>query len=314
MSVLVLVAAAAVAAIVLRPARPSSGRVVRFGYIPTSNCIPLFVAVEKGLFSKRGLDVQLREFPTGNEMVEALFAGRIDAAASASTIVVCSFESRRPGSFAVFAMNVSTRDSGIDGVLVPVDSPAGTLADLAGKRVATWPGSTFPIVTRMAFKPYLDPSALIIEQMPPAAQLEALATGQVDAAYTMEPFCTMAVKRGVGRVLMRGLMAAHVVNPNPAALEVFSTEFLKRDAEAAALVSAAFDEGIDLVSADELAAREVLPRYMPLDADVAREVVLSKVWRYDEMKSEVIDAYLAAMRAGGEAVGDVDTRSLIWKK
>ena len=313
LSAVVLVVAIGVVLAVRRPA-PDNRRHVRFGYLPISNCLPLFVAAEKGLFAARGLDVELRQFATGNEMVEALFAGRIDAAAAASTIVIASFESRRPASFAVFAMNIGTRDKCVNGILVPVDSPAKTIADLSGKRIATWPGSTFLITTRLSLKPWFDPASATIEQIPPASQLEALAAGQVDAAFTMEPFLTLAVKRGVGRVLMWGVMEAHVVDPNAAGLEVFSTDFLERDPAAAALVSAAYDEAIDLVRADESAARAVLPKYIPVDADVAREIRMGAVWRSDEMDPAALDAYLAAMKAGGEEVGNVDTRSLIWKK
>ena len=60
------------------PGRPSG--TLRLGYFPNLTHAPAIVGVEGGYFARRldGVDLQLKTFNSGTEMIEALFSGAID--------------------------------------------------------------------------------------------------------------------------------------------------------------------------------------------------------------------------------------------
>ena len=53
---------------------------VRLGFIPSSDCAPLVVAKEKGLFRARGLTVELRREASWATVREKLEVGALDGA------------------------------------------------------------------------------------------------------------------------------------------------------------------------------------------------------------------------------------------
>jgi ABC-type nitrate/sulfonate/bicarbonate transport system substrate-binding protein len=70
---------------------------VRIGYLPIIADLPLFVALEKGYFQKRQLDVEAVRFESSPTMSTAFVNNEIAAVASIASTVALSIESRDPG-------------------------------------------------------------------------------------------------------------------------------------------------------------------------------------------------------------------------
>ncbi len=285
---------------------------MRVGYLAIANSLPLYVAVADGLFAANGLDVRLEEYKTSNDLVEALVAGRIDLQVSASSAVLFNFESKQPGLFAAFSANVQTQAHYPDMVLVRTDSDITSMTDLAGTRMATFPGSTFLAITKIVLRAYIDPGTVTLEQVPPPSQMEALAAGQVDALYTMEPFCTMATERGIARVLLPAAAEKHVCDPLVGGLSTFSRKTALARAVAAEAFSEAYDAAIGVVRTEERRARSIMPKFMPITEEMAQKVRLVGVWKHGELDLGVVRTYAEALAAEGELASVPDMNGLKW--
>ena len=92
---------------------------------------PLFVAAEKGLFAREGVEVELIRMEDDTASLAALFAGQIDALATATQVTVASNE---PDEEALACVLMLDNSRGGDGILATNDIQ--TIADLKGKAVA----------------------------------------------------------------------------------------------------------------------------------------------------------------------------------
>src|SRR5687768_14587162 len=76
---------------------PQDSAPVRIGYQKISLYQHVFVAAERGLFEREGVNVQLVPFPSANRMMEALQAGEIEVAGLTNVQVAAQAEARAPG-------------------------------------------------------------------------------------------------------------------------------------------------------------------------------------------------------------------------
>jgi NitT/TauT family transport system substrate-binding protein len=120
--------------------------------LPTKTYYPTIVAetaLRQKFFAKQGLDAELTVYKGGAEAFEALAANAADITHGSPAIVAGG---RAKG---IDATAVAGASRGYYGwhLLVPVDSPATRLADLAGKKVGiTSAGSASDIIARWAMK------------------------------------------------------------------------------------------------------------------------------------------------------------------
>lgn len=292
---------------------PPPPRKVRVGYLDITNSLPLYVAVEKGFFKSQGLEVELSKFPTSNDLVEALLAGRIDAEVSASTSLLYAMELRSPGLLKIFSVNVQTKQKAPDYIIVKRNSPIVTVADLAGKKLGTFPGSTFLVTIRLILAKSLDPAKVTIEQIPPPAQVEALASGKVDAIYTLDPFGILALDKAEGRVLEAAPAEKYIMDSMPAGAAAFSSVFIKVNAAAARKVSAAFDQAIDFIRSNEAQVRQYLPSYTTLSSELAGKVSIVEFWKSKEIQLQPIQHYADILYREGDLKGQVKAVELVLK-
>src|SRR3989338_8892507 len=55
--------------------------IVKIGYLPAAQGLPLFLAQDNGMFEKDGIDVELIKFDSPNLLVQALLSGELDIGA-----------------------------------------------------------------------------------------------------------------------------------------------------------------------------------------------------------------------------------------
>jgi NitT/TauT family transport system substrate-binding protein len=106
---------------------------------PTSSpMLPVDVGVKSGIFAKHGLDVEIQNFGGGGKMHQAAAAGAIDIGVGAGPELALIAK----GSPEIAIANVVGPPTFL-GVAVPADSPAKTLADLKGKKIAVSSNGSF---------------------------------------------------------------------------------------------------------------------------------------------------------------------------
>lgn len=152
-----------------------------------------WIAQDQGFYRKVGLAVELKGFASGKDAAEALRKGEVDVT-TASEFVVASRSFTEPdlrvlGSIAYYSNKgiVARRDRGI-----------ATPADLQGKRIAvTSPsGAEYSLYVFLALHG-LGAKDVTLVKLSPQRIIEAMATGEVDAAITWQPHvATIEAKLG----------------------------------------------------------------------------------------------------------------------
>ncbi|MFD2369149.1 ABC transporter substrate-binding protein [Brevibacillus sp. GCM10020057] len=157
---------------------------------------PLFLAKEKGIFEKHGLDVELSIIEGLAERKQALAGGQVDGMATALDVQVTLAASGVPMQV-VWLLDDS---HGGDGIIAKNDIK--TVADLKGKKVAFEQGSTSHMLILTALKQAgLTDKDVEMVQMSAGDAGAAFVAGKVDAAVTWEPWLSKASQAN-GKILL----------------------------------------------------------------------------------------------------------------
>ncbi len=140
----------------------------------------LNIGIEKGIYEKNGLDVQMSVLEGSAKLHQAMLAGAIDIGLGAGTDL--AFLVKGSPETAVGAVMVG---AGIYGLVLGPDSPIHTIADLKGKKIgiSTMGSVTQWLVLRLAQQQgwQRDDLTLVTVGSDSLAQTAALTTHQIDA-------------------------------------------------------------------------------------------------------------------------------------
>lgn len=150
------------------------------------------IAAEKGYFAEQGLEVEIKEFKTGDDATRAMFEGKADIATVAETAFV--FDSFREKDFSLFA-TIGSWDNEVK-IVARADRNINSIADLRGKRV----GTHAKISVHYFLSQALLKHGLTMRDITPvfkkAGELPAaLEAGEIDAFSLREPFIGEALQR-----------------------------------------------------------------------------------------------------------------------
>ncbi|MDP2016372.1 ABC transporter substrate-binding protein [Hydrogenophaga sp.] len=266
--------------------RAQAATKVRLGYWPIAAGLPFYAAIELGYFKEAGLDVEPLKFAGAQQVMEAVLSGRSDGTANGTgSANVAIGELAQPGTFKIFCANPSNVKNVLDEVIVPVASTAKVMADLKGKRVASGPGIQNVTLAKTVLERGGATGATVVE-LPIGQHVAALAAGQIDGAYTLEPTGTIGRLNGTSRVLEAGVISRYVLGDNMApwfgGSASLSSEFIKKNPEVAKKFIAAYAKGVAYVRSKPVEARKYLTGYTPIEGALAGEVPLAAYTMYNE--------------------------------
>jgi NitT/TauT family transport system substrate-binding protein len=268
---------------------------IRIGYWPVAAGLPFYAAVEKGYFKEAGLDVEALKFAGAQQVMEAMLAGRCDGSSNGTGSGNLGVgEIASPGLFKIIATNPSNQKYVLDQFLVPKDSPVKTLAELKGKRVASGPGIQNKTLAMAVLERAGAPGTAVTE-LPIGQHVAALAAGQVDAVYTLEPTGTVGRLNGTTRVLEAGVIAKYILGdplaPWHGGSATLTTEFIKKHPAETKKYITAYARGIDLVRKDPAQARNFLKGYTAIEGPLTGEVPLASYMLYNEFTPSDVAAF-----------------------
>ena len=192
LAILVMAVATGCTAVAPAPAAGDAAATttVRIGTQPWIGYGPWWIAQEKGMFEKYGIQAELIDFVTDTEVNAAFASGNMDVANVASHTAIKLF-ANGVDLRVVLLEDVSTT---ADAILAP--SAIATVADLAGKTVAYEEGSTSDLLLNYALlQNNMSLDDINPAPMPAADAGAALIAGQVDSAVTYEPYISEAVNQ-----------------------------------------------------------------------------------------------------------------------
>ncbi len=157
--------------------------------------LPLYVAMEEGLFAKRGLDVQLLFAGNDDQIFATVISGAALFGVGDPVFAAISREKGGPGK--IVAMMVTR--IGLSGYTSRNDVPdVREPKDLKGLRIGSLPApsTTYTLLREFVRNNNLEVSGTKIVQAAIGAQLAALEAGQVDIAVDLEPTVSIAESKG----------------------------------------------------------------------------------------------------------------------
>jgi len=261
------------------------------GHINLANDLPAFVAKEKGYFSNENLDVTLKKLDSSKLATDALYAGSIDASAGSSTVPLLGAESSQPGKAKIYALGYTGKEekTTLGGFIVKSDSPFGSVADLAGEKIAVFPGGTAKILlTRYLNAQGVDTSEIQWADQAPTLWAASLQSGAVDSVYAYEPQYTIFKQDQSNpvRVVAFGALE-NEISPLYLGGATLSTKFVDAHKDAAKAYIRAYYKGIDFIKNNESEARQILAKYTGIKSEVTSVMNLypdAKVGDIDKAK------------------------------
>ena len=215
-----------------------------------------------------------------------MISGRIHGSANGTASAALALaEITSPNLFKIICSNPSNRKLVLDEFVVPKDSPVKSIAELAGKKVCSGPG----IQNVTLAKIILEKNGIAnpqVTELPIGQHVPALAAGQVDAAYTLEPTGTAGRLKGLTRVLEPGVIAKYVLGDPDApwfgGSATITTALIKDKPELAKKYVAAYAKAVDWVRKNPDEARKHMDGFTAIEEALVKEVPLSGFTLYNE--------------------------------
>lgn len=197
------------------------------GFIPLTDCAPLVVAYEKGLFEKYGLDVRLSKETSWANIRDKLAIGVLDAAHMLAPMVLAGGLGLNPlGRPTLTALSLDLNGNAVTvseslyrdlaeygAGAEPAQSGMALAQVIADRRQRQQAPLVFATVFPFSMHNYLlrywlaasgiDPdNDLQLIVIPPAQMVSHLRDGRIDGYCVGEPWNATAVREGIGRTLM----------------------------------------------------------------------------------------------------------------
>lgn len=161
------------------------------------------MVLASGVLQGVEFSVEWSEFPAAQTLLEAIGSGAIDLGLTGDAPFQFAYQSGSPIR-AVAAQRADQRREGALAIIVPKGSPAHTIVDLVGKRIATTRGSIgHYLILRALERAKLPVSAIRLTYLAPADARAALQSHAIDAWSTWVPYLSAALGDGA-RVIEDG--------------------------------------------------------------------------------------------------------------
>ncbi len=275
-------------------ARASDSKIL-IGYWPIAAGLPFYVALEKGFFKEVGLDVEGVKFASAQQVAEAMVAGRIHGSANGTASAALALaEISSPNLFKIICSNPSNQKYVLDEFLVPLNSTAKSIKDLNGAKIACGPGIQNVTLAKLVLEKNGVKEGQMIE-LPVGQHVPALAAGQIDAVYTLEPTGTVGRIKGMAKVLETSVISKYVLGDANApwfgGTASLTTSFIKERPADIKKYLAAYAKGVEFVRKNPDQSRKSLDGFTSIDESIVKEVPLANFVMYNEFKKSDIEAF-----------------------
>jgi NitT/TauT family transport system substrate-binding protein len=239
--------------------------------LPLTDTAAVYLARDRGLFEKEGLDVTVQPVQQSIQALPALANGQVDVIAGANYVTFLQADEKGTLDVRILAEGVRTAPHMMD-VLVPKDSGIKSVDDLAGRTVAVNILNNIQSLTLNAILDRRGVGRPVYRQIAFPQMGPALQRGQVDAVHAVEPFDSAIQGQLKARVLLDGASAP--VGSLPISGYVTTRKFADGHPGAAAAFRRALEAASKIAATDPSAVRAELPKYTKVTADQARSIGL----------------------------------------
>jgi NitT/TauT family transport system substrate-binding protein len=228
------------------------------GLSPTPSSAPVVLADKRGFFKAEGLTVKTEIIQAPQTVIPKILNGGIDIF-KGSYVSLINIQDSGVAKVKILSDTLQAAP-GIAGVVVVKDSPLQTPKDLKGKTIAVNSLKNLGTLSMSAHLAIHDvtPEQVRFTVVDFQAQLAALKSGRVDAAWMVEPFLSAAQQAG----------ARLLLDTNTGPTDKFpidgwaaTQDWVSRNPRTAAAFQRAVAKAQRLAAADRAALAEVVPLY-----------------------------------------------------
>lgn len=167
---------------------------IKIGIIPSTDVAPLYLAESEGYFAEEGLDPELVPLGGGGDAITSLLGGDVDVTFASYPLLI---QAEQKGSGAVnlkIIADASAAKPDTAAVVVKADSPLRDPKDLQGKKIGVSSTGAMDDLAVMAGMKIAkaDASGVQWKVMKTPDMLPKLQSGDIDAAFLVEPYVTVA--------------------------------------------------------------------------------------------------------------------------
>jgi NitT/TauT family transport system substrate-binding protein len=226
--------------------------VVRIGTQPWIGYGPWWIAKEKGIFEKHGLQVELVDFIEDKEVNAAFASGDMNAANLATHTAIKLYAAGLD--LRIILLEDASYEA--DAILAP--ATIASIADLRGRKVAYEEGTTSDLLLNYALAQNGMSIADIEPVFMPASDAGAtLIAGQVDVAVTYEPYISAALAENPNLKLL------YTAAERPGLISdvfVLSTKFIQEKPEAVSALVKVWDEAMAFYKSNPDEAKAIIAK------------------------------------------------------
>ncbi len=261
---------------------------VKAAYVPLTANLPLFVALEQGIFKQNGLNVEASEATSPNDIVAALVAGKIDFAPVLAYTIIFPSAVQYPDTFKLFSASEETETNYTASIIVKKDSTISSYQDLRGKKIGVYGGlvqANFLKAILTGMKINLNEVKII--EINPRLQIQGLLAGEYDALSTTEPTSNIALLGGQAKLVSDNPRVKYIMSPFPSTAAALATKFIKENKASAQAVVRSLNQAIDFISSNPTEAKKALLKYTPIPAGSTDKVLADlKLFHYTKLGEE----------------------------
>jgi NitT/TauT family transport system substrate-binding protein len=293
----------------------SAGKVtdIKVGYVPYADDAPAFLAQEKGIFRKHGLNAQFVPAANPTAIVAAMLSGQQQFGFITDPVLINVNIKGTPIKCVAPVVGRQPADTKRDGTTLIVGKGTGIkgVKDLAGKKVAMVQLNSLNSldVQTLATQAGVDHKSIQLIQMPFPQMPAALSQGRVQAAIIVQPFANTAVEQG-----------ATIINHPNAELWAGGTtvcfsalgRYIDQKPDVVKNFNAAMREAILYAKDHESEAKATLVKRMNLTPEAAQKQVLQTDWN-PTLTAETIDKIQTYMKQFGLLQKTMPGSQMIWE-
>ena len=247
---------------------------VSAGVMTIVDTAPIWLGKEQGFFEDEGIDLDIQTTTGGAAAVPGVVSGDFQFAFGNVVSVMVANDKGLNLEF-VSNGNSTTGDTSSDfgAVVVPGDSDIQSAADLAGKTVSVNNLSNIGDTTirKVVENAGGDQESIKFVEIPFPDTPAAIESGQVDAAWILDPFLTQSVENGA-RVIAYNFAETH---ENLDISGYFtSSEYAKSNPEIVEKFTAAMKKSLIYAQENPDAVREIVGTYTKIDEDMRAKMIL----------------------------------------
>jgi NitT/TauT family transport system substrate-binding protein len=242
------------------------------GVVPVADIAPLYLGISHGFFSAQRLSIVPRQVQQGSLIINQVISGALNIGFSNNVSLIAAVSHGLP--LRIVAAGNQAGPGLYSAIFVKSGSPIRTPQDLAGKHIAVNAvANVGPLVVNAALqKSGVDTSRISYVAVPFPDMANALAKGQVDAVWAVEPFSgAISAQPGTRRVL-----EPYTLLPKnfPVASYFVNGPYLSAHRDVVARFTKAMNESLQYAQTHPAQVRQILPTFLKISPQIAAKVVL----------------------------------------